>query len=172
MRGIPYGMCSTSPWDRFPTIWGSSGDDVVGWEHLKRIPGNENVQYGTKEHEKAARAMYLDTIAEHPWLLVRGVWFRMTQLFWQQLPVVAAGVLASVGMMLAGGRYSRFGVVAMSNIAAGTVVTALVFVWHSFYLDFVALNVLAVIMAFLLAGVRIAEVVRCRAEGHGAPDRV
>ena len=56
-----------------PNKLGIEWKDEVGWEHVSQIPGNEKVQYGTKNHEKASRKLFFNTLKENPDLLLRNI---------------------------------------------------------------------------------------------------
>ena len=93
-----------------PNELGIKWDDNVGREHIQRIPGNENIAYGSKEYERAAKKMFLGSpSANIPNCLSGASCSASASWRASKCLLCLAGLAAALAVLLLGAGYSSYG---------------------------------------------------------------
>lgn len=137
-----------------PNELGIKWDDKTGCEHMRRVPGNENIPCGSELHEQASKKLYLDTIRKHPDLLWRNIKAKAWALV-QQRSLYMAVVLASLVIIWLVSRSEPWLVMLMLLSWLGF---AFVPIWiypaRLYYLEFMATGIWISCVALVLVGLK------------------
>jgi hypothetical protein len=139
-----------------PNELGIEWDDGIAWEHVRRLPGNENLQFGSIEHDRAARELYIRTITRHPALLARNVRAKWDALRMDQHESIRDAAIAFIVFaVLVRDRWMAAGLLALW---LGTLVLPLLVIpVRLFYIEFLTAGLLIVCAAIALAASRVAS---------------
>ena len=149
----------------FPRIWGhptwhtlyaALGESIPGkkirwgdedaWNEVLNLPENKGLRYGSREHERAARRLYLQTIARHPFAYARGLARKAGILVKGKWKLAALNlVLFLLLFSKVPAHRSLYGVLLINTLAAA-VVPILVIPDIIYSNDFIAHNYLALLV--------------------------